>query len=167
MRFRKGEQEDIAQLRSLALNAWAQFKNDLTAENWDTLHQTLTSLDTYRKLIQNSEAIVCENDAQEIIGMVFLVPSGNPTDIYEDDWCHLRFVTVDPNYRGQQIGTLLTQKCIDLAKNNNEKTIALHTSEIMKSARKIYDKLGFKLHKEIDPQLGVCYWLYTLELAAK
>ncbi|MDX2173612.1 MAG: hypothetical protein SFY56_10845 [Bacteroidota bacterium] len=33
--------------------------------------------------------------------------------------------------------------CIAHAKQNNEKTIALHTSEFMDAARHIYEGLGF------------------------
>jgi len=42
--------------------------------------------------------------------------------------------------------------------------MALHTSEMMRSARHIYEKIGFNILKEIEPRLGVKYWLYTLEL---
>ena len=34
----------------------------------------------------------------------------------------------------------------------------------MGSARHIYEKMGFEILKEIEPRLGVKYWLYTLEL---
>lgn len=55
--------------------------------------------------------------------------------------------------------------CIEVAKKNNEQIMALHTSEIMESARHIYEKLGFKILKEIEPRLGVRYWLYTFDLS--
>ena len=51
--------------------------------------------------------------------------------------------------------------------DNNDQIMALHTTEIMKSARHIYDKLRFKILKEIEPRLGVKYWLYTLKLHKK
>lgn len=96
--------------------------------------------------------------------MAFLVPSGNPTEIYAKNWCHLRFVSVDPNCRGRKIGESLTRKCIEIALSNKENTMALHTSEMMKAARHIYEKIGFRVQKEIDQRFGVRYWLYTLDL---
>jgi len=92
------------------------------------------------------------------------VPNGNPTDIYLTEWCYIRFVSVDPDFRGKGIGKKLTNLCIEKAKENGEQTIALHTSELMDDARHIYESLGFEIVKEIAPRLGKRYWLYKLEL---
>jgi ribosomal protein S18 acetylase RimI-like enzyme len=73
-------------------------------------------------------------------------------------------VGVNPNYQGQGIAKVLTRMCIDYAKQNNEKTIALHTSEFMDAARHIYEDAGFKVLKEIPPLFGKKYWIYTLDL---
>jgi ribosomal protein S18 acetylase RimI-like enzyme len=35
----------------------------------------------------------------------------------------------------------------------------------MNDARHIYESIGFKKYKEIDPIYGMKYWLYKLELA--
>lgn len=97
--------------------------------------------------------------------MAFLISSGNPTDIYLKEWSYIRFISVDPDYSGLGIRRKLTSMCIDLAIQNGEKTIALHTSEIMDKARQLYESLGFKILKEIDPRLGKKYWLYKLDLS--
>ncbi|MCB0400846.1 MAG: GNAT family N-acetyltransferase [Flavobacteriales bacterium] len=164
MNYRTGSTNDLDQLRELGLKSWSQYKGDLTEKNWNKLFASLDNYDTYLELLEKSDCIVCENDTKEIIGMAFLVPSGNPNEIYDAAWCHLRFVSVDPKYRGNSIGKKLTEQCIDLAIKNDEKVMALHTSEIMKNARHIYEQIGFKVLKEINPRLGVKYWLYTLEL---
>lgn len=164
MNFRKATKNDLKQLKALGLISWSQFKNELTSLNWKILYKTLNDDETYNELLQNSECIICENEANKIIGMAFLIPKGNPTDIYDKKWCHLRFVSVNPEYRDNGIGEKLTQLCIEFALKNNEQIMALHTSEIMKSAIHIYEKIGFKVFKELEPRLGVKYWLYTLEL---
>ncbi len=164
MNFRKGNKNDLEQLKELGVKSWTQFKDELTNDNWNELHKSLNSYETYNELLEKSECIICENDTSEIIGMAFLIPNGNPTEIYDEKWCHLRFVSVSPESRGKNIGGVLTRMCIEIALKNNEQTMALHTSEIMKSARYIYEKFGFKKLKEIEPRLGVKYWLYTLEL---
>lgn len=164
MTYRIGNYKDIQQLRALGVKSWSQYQNELTNENWEKLYQGLNNLDTYKSLLDQSECLVCVNQEEEIIGMSFLVPKGNPTDIYDENWCYIRFVSVNPDYRGNGIGAELTKWCIQSALKNDEQTIALHTSEIMKSARKLYEKIGFKILKEIEPRLGVKYWLYTLEL---
>jgi ribosomal protein S18 acetylase RimI-like enzyme len=129
------------------------------------LFETISSHKSYSNLLETSECIVCENESKEVVGMAFLVPNGNPSEIYDEKWCHLRFVSVDPNYRGNGIGKKLTELCIESAIENKEQTMALHTSEIMGSARRIYEKMGFEILKEIEPRFGVRYWLYTFELS--
>ena len=164
MNFRKGNKNDLKQLKELGVKSWVEFKEELSHDSWNELNTLLNNLDTYSDLFQKSECILCENESKKIIGMAFLIPKGNPTEIYDAKWCHLRFVSVDPKYRGKGIGEKLTNLCIELALSNKEEVMALHTSEIMKIARHIYEKIGFKNFKEIEPRLGVKYWLYTLQL---
>ena len=54
--------------------------------------------------------------------------------------------------------------CIDNARENGEKIIGLHTSEVMDTARHMYESLGFTVYKEIDRIFGVRYWLYNMNL---
>ncbi|MBX3252664.1 MAG: GNAT family N-acetyltransferase [Chitinophagaceae bacterium] len=162
--YRQGTLSDLAELKKLAVKSWIQFKPYLTDENWNRLHNSLTDEKTYTELISKSYSIVCTTDRNEIIGMAFLVGNGNPTEIYDKDWCHIRLVTVDPDFSGQGVGKKLTATCIDVARRNNEKVISLHTSELMDKARHIYESLGFKILREIDQRLGKRYWLYTLDL---
>lgn len=161
--FRFGTSGDLAKIQSLAIHSWSQYKEELTPENWEILNGILDSPSTYEALLGLSECLICEKDNQ-LLGMAFLVPSGNPNEIYDKDWSHLRFVSVHPEARGTGIGEQLTRKCIKLAVSNGEKIIALHTSEIMGAAIRIYEKLGFRILRELPRSLGVRYWLYTLEI---
>lgn len=148
----------------LGLKSWSQYQKNLEPIEWKKLLAKLTDIQTFHKLVQIAECIVCENDDKEIIGMAFLVPKGHPTEIYEKSWAYIRFVSVHPNYAGKGIGRQLTVKCIEIALKNKETIIALHTSEMMKKALKLYKSVGFVLLKEIEPRLGKRYWLYTLNL---
>lgn len=162
--YRQGTKDDVQNLKTLAIKSWASFRKQLTEENWNSLEQTLTNEKTYEKLIEQSTCILCIAGQDNVVGMAFIVPNGNATDIYLKDWSYIRFVSVDPKFGGQGIGRKLTTMCIDIAKRNGEKTIALHTSEIMYKARHIYESLGFTILREIDQRLGKRYWLYTLEI---
>ena len=162
--FRQGTKHDLTELKNLAIKSWGQFQPRLTNDNWIKLYNSLTDDKTYTELLDKSNCVVCTFDKDKIIGMAFLVPNGNPTDIYDKEWSYIRFVSVDPDFGGQGIGRKLTTICIDTAKKNNEKSIALHTSELMDKARHIYESLGFTILKEIDQRLGKRYWLYKLDL---
>ncbi len=161
--FRSATIADLDQLVALNLKAWGQFEEILTADNWALFHKGLADRDNVVGLLQKAITFVCENETQ-IVGVAYLLPSGNPTDIYPPDWSYIRFLGVDPSCRGHRIGQQLTQLCMDQAKSNNEKVIALHTSEMMDAARHIYAKLGFSIVKEIPSRFGKKYWLYKLDL---
>ena len=164
IKFRRGKSDDLNDLKTLALKSWKRFQPMLTGENWQKLSDSLNDDATYTELIQNSTTFICTTEQDQIIGMAFLVSSGHPTEIYDKDWSYIRFVSVDPDFGGQGIGKQLTEMCIELARSNKEKHIALHTSELMNNARHIYESLGFEILREIEPRLGIKYWLYKLDL---
>lgn len=162
--YRQGTTDDLEGLKNLALKSWTPFQKQLTAEHWNSLSRIISSDKTYKELLQQSTSFLCISDEGNIIGMAFLVANGNPTDIYLKEWSYIRFLSVDPKFRGQGIGRKLTKMCVDKANQNGEKIIAIHTSEIMSNAIHIYESLGFKILRELDNRLGKRYWLYTMEL---
>jgi ribosomal protein S18 acetylase RimI-like enzyme len=164
MEYREGNFDDVAELQKLALISYGQFQNTLTEENWNKLRAHITNENLFPHLLKTSKGFVCEHD-KEIVGMAFLVPKGNPTEIFDKDWSYIRMVGVDPKFGGKGIGKMLTQMCIDFAKSSDEKVIALHTSEYMNAARHIYESLGFKKIRELEPRYGKRYWIYTLSFS--
>ena len=161
--YREGDTNDLDQLKKLGVISYSQFEGVLTEDHWNRLHSFLLSENLYSELLGISKCFVCENN-QGIIGMTFLIPQGNPTEIFQSDWSYIRMVGVNPNFKGNGIGKRLTQMCIDYAKGQNENVVALHTSEFMDAARHIYESLGFKQIKELESRYGKRYWLYKLEL---
>lgn len=164
MNIRHGKLQDLQAIKELSISEWSRFKSELTPDNWEKLYHTLSNEQTYADLIMQSHCFVCESNQKEIIGFGFLVPSGNPNDIYNEEQSYIRFITASAKYSGQKIGQSITEKCIEKAKETGEKFVALHTSEMMDAARHIYEKLGFKIIKELEPRLGKVYWLYQLDL---
>lgn len=161
--YREGGIQDMPALISLGMDAYGQFQTILKPEYWERLHAVLVNPGTYMGLLEISECLVCCK-GQEVIGMAFLVSSGNPTDIFPADWSYIRMVGVAGAYEGQGIGKQLTMLCIDRARKNGEEIIGLHTSEFMDSARHIYENLGFLRIGDIPPRFGKKYYLYRLEL---
>lgn len=164
MKYRLANESDIEALKTLGLKAWSGFENELAPENWARLKGNLQNNKTYEDLLAKGPGFLCVNDDNKIIGMSFLVPSGEASELFDESWCSIRFVSVDPDYTGKGIGKKLTENCIEAAKFNGEKIIALHTSEMMLAARHIYESLGFEILKEIEPRLGKRYWIYLLSL---
>ncbi len=160
--YRKGTLADINQLIQLTLHAYGQFNNILTNENVEAWKTNFGNESMYTKLLETGSCFVCEHE-KKIVGMAFLVPHGNPTTLFQDDWSYLRLVGVHADYEGKGIGRKLTQMCVDLAKESGEKIVALHTSEFQNAARHIYESMGFKKFREFE-SYGKRYWVFKMEL---
>jgi len=160
--YRRITLNDRNQVKRVGLVSYEQFA-ELLGEGWNKMQSNLSNDENWDNIIKNSTGFAC-CDGEKIIGMAFVIPSGNPWDIFKAEWSYIRMVGVDPTYEGKGIAKTLTKKCIDHAKQTGEKIIALHTSEFMDAARHIYENAGFKILQPIEPRFGKKYWLYTLEL---
>lgn len=162
--YRKGAIDDLAALKKLGINAYGQYAEVLSEEHWKTFSESLHDENELAWLIHKATVFVCETSNKKIVGMVYFIPSGNPTEVFPKDWSCIRRLGVDVSFRGMKISKQLTQLCIDYAKQTGEKTLALYTSEFMNEARKMYEAFGFEKVKQIDELYGKKYWLYKLEL---
>lgn len=75
-------------------------------------------------------------------------------------------LVVEPSNRGKGIGRSLTDVCIERAKRDKSKVIALHTSPIMEVALKMYLRMGFSLHCGAPAIHGVSYGVYIKNLGS-
>ena len=159
--YRRAALTDVPNIVGLTLCAYHDYKEVLKPVDWAKMQTNLANESMFVELLGKAAAFVCEIDTQ-LAGVIFLVPKGNPTTIFPADWSYIRLLGVDPAYRGLGIGRKLTQLCVQHAQATNEKGVALHTSEFMNAARKMYEALGFRQEKELTPMYGKRYWLYKL-----
>jgi DNA-binding MarR family transcriptional regulator/N-acetylglutamate synthase-like GNAT family acetyltransferase len=75
----------------------------------------------------------------ENVGCVMLVKDDVP------GVARIRLLIVDPKARGLGLGQRLTDKCVKFAREADYKKITLWTHSILKAARHVYEKAGFKL----------------------
>src|SRR5579875_3221813 len=106
-KYRIGTLEDKEKLKKLGLISYGQFRNILTEENWNKMNSFLSAENFYSDLLSKSKCFVCETN-DKIIGMAYLVPKGNPTDTFQEDWSYIRMVGVNKEYEGKGIGKKLT-----------------------------------------------------------
>jgi ribosomal protein S18 acetylase RimI-like enzyme len=163
MLYRMADPKDVSALHELGLASYGRLKNVMTPDNWKKMESVLNSDETFPVLVSSCFPFVCEENSR-LLGMAFLVPSGNPTKIYSADTSYIRMVGVHPDADGRGIAQTLTKLCIDKARETDEKTIMLHSAEIMYAARHIYEKLGFKKIRILDSHYGLEYWLYQLDI---
>ncbi|GEP93075.1 hypothetical protein SAMN05660909_05009 [Chitinophaga terrae (ex Kim and Jung 2007)] len=69
---------NITDIISLLSESYSQFRQVLTPENWATLEGNLKDRDRITALLTGTDTFVARIDGR-MTGVVFLVPSGNPT----------------------------------------------------------------------------------------
>ncbi len=161
--YRKADPGEWDKLRDLTLRAYGQHAQTLGQEGWLQMQKGLLQRETYTNLLSFATCFVCESEAA-LVGMVFLIPSGHPAFVFEKDWSYIRLLGVDPAHCGAGIGRRLTKMCVEEAQSKGERILALHTSEFQDAARHIYDSMGFRRMRELDPIYGKRYWLYLRRL---
>lgn len=161
--FESAHPHELDALMQLAHDAYKEYEGVIGPAHWQTMRSNLENKEQAAALISNAASIVCRSRG-ELAGVAYLVPSDNPTPIFSADWAYIRMLGVLPAFRGQGLGRILTEHCINIARNNGERTIALHTSEFQNAARHIYESMGFQIHSAIGPRFGKQYWVYTLSL---
>ncbi|HEX6930298.1 MAG TPA: GNAT family N-acetyltransferase [Gammaproteobacteria bacterium] len=80
----------------------------------------------------------------------------------------IRLLGVDSRFRGRGAGKALTEACIRLAREKGHRAVILHTTETMKVAWNMYEKLGFRRWKDLDfmqEQLPVAGFRLELDAA--
>lgn len=65
-----------------------------------------------------------------------------------------RLLAVSPSARGKGIGKLLTEACINRAREDGNRQIIIHTTMAMQTAWKMYERMGFKRSKDLDFMQG-------------
>ncbi len=122
----------------------------------------------YYKFLQNvgeftknpgTQLLIATTDENEIMGAVVYVgdmkyygSGGMATTV--KNAAGFRLLAVDPKFQGKGIGKILTEKCISLAQSNNREKLILHTTESMKLAWGMYEKLNFERFPELDFMQG-------------
>ena len=105
------------------------------------------------------EILVALNSGGHIAGAVvyfsdmqFYGSGGTATR--EKNAAGFRLLSVDPLFRGNGIGKLLTIECINRTKQKNIPQIIIHTTKAMQIAWTMYEKLGFIRSEDLDFMQG-------------
>ncbi|MDJ0635806.1 MAG: GNAT family N-acetyltransferase [Xenococcaceae cyanobacterium MO_188.B29] len=158
---RDAVQQDFKQIAQISVEAYRQYAEALTPENWSKMAANLANVANTANL---ASLIVAEENNHIFGSIAYYAPGKSSLKIFPVEWASIRLLAVSPAYRGKGIGQLLVQECIQRAKKDNAPAIGIHTSELMTIARKMYPKMGFQQDKELPSRFGLRYWRYVMNL---
>lgn len=113
---------------------------------------TKGTLSELRDIVNDKKIVmVIAKDGQRIIGMasLYLMQKVGKRNGHVED------VVVDNAYRGQGLGKKLMHALIAIARVKRVNQLHLTTRSSRKAANRLYQKLGFKLHKTNPYQMNL------------
>jgi predicted N-acetyltransferase YhbS len=157
LRFRDARPGDRDAIRDLTLSAYQEYAAAMEGHWEDYLRNILATLADTTPAAQ----IIAEQEGT-MLGAVLLFPAGTvltaPNGVQvAPTWPFVRLLAVALAARGQGVGTALMRECMRRARQSGAAGLALHTSDPMQVALRIYERIGFVRAAEIDfhPAPGV------------
>ena len=140
--IRDARADEWAAIANLTLAAYAEYATVMEPVAWSALAQAVR---TALASDEVAERIVAEHDG-ELVGSVLLYPPQvdtyhgalAPTSVPE-----VRLLAVAPAARGQGVGRALMRECIERARRAGATELGLHTSDSLRVAIHLYERLGF------------------------
>jgi GNAT superfamily N-acetyltransferase len=163
---RNAQPTEFAQIGKLMVQAYSQLNGFPTPAQQPNYYKMLANIGD---LTNNpaTELLVAVSADNKIAGgvvyfgnMQYYGSGGTATQ--EKNAAGFRLLAVDPTVRGQGIGKLLTNACIQKTKQNNIPNLVIHSTKAMQTAWAMYEALGFKRAPRLDfmqeqlPVFGFC-----------
>jgi ribosomal protein S18 acetylase RimI-like enzyme len=143
---RNALEEERPAIEEMVIAAYEQFTTELSPPIWNfykaNIERTMEAAGIDQILIATSE--------DRILGSVLLYENAED---YLPEWWSVRLLAVSPDARGQGIGRLLMEECVQRAREGGGKVLGLHTTDMMAVAQGMYERMGFKRVPELDFQL--------------
>lgn len=152
--IREARTNEFAEVGQLMVDVYSQLDGFPKKEEQPNYYNTLASVGDFT-LKPQVKLLVAISENNSIDGAVVYFGdmqyygSGGTATI-EKDAAGFRLLAVCHKARGNGIGKLLTNYCIDLAKRENQSQLIIHSTQAMQIAWSMYEKLGFKRYKSID-----------------
>jgi len=152
-------------IREVTLAAYEEYAAVMPSQLWAGYRQmVLATLDEKGQI----ERIVAELD-KTIVGSVLLYPpnghayAGMTNGIGVPE---VRLLAVAPARRGQGIGAALMEECKRRARLSEATVLGLHTTDMMGTAMRMYEHMGFVRVPELDfqPAKNILVKAYHLSL---
>jgi ribosomal protein S18 acetylase RimI-like enzyme len=151
MSIREATPGELPEIEYLVKDAYQEFQSFMPGDIWERWMRNVSEA-----LRAPGGIVLVAESGGQIAGAVTFFPDARQA--HQGQWpkgaAAIRLLAVRPDSRGQGIGELLTQACLDQARELKINTILLYTGTFMTAARQLYEKLGFKRAPEFEGDPG-------------
>jgi predicted N-acetyltransferase YhbS len=168
LKIRVAHSEDRDAARKITLSAFEQYAAVMPPPRWqgyrENILATLTEIAPAQHIVAEKEGVIIGSVLLYPPGTAFSTPDEGPLTCPE-----VRLLAVAPDARGQGIGTALMKECIRRARRLGAACLNLHTTDMMKVAMRMYERIGFVRAPDLDfhPDPSVTVKAYRLELGSR
>ena len=152
------DDSDVETARAVLAAAYQEYESFFPAANWVPYLKDILDLEGRAAA---SELLIAKLEGK-VVGCVSYFPPGSkaeyPSDSFSErwpeDWSAVRLLAVDPGARGGGVGRVLTEACIERARDQGAPAVGLHTTAPMAVARAMYERMGFERVPQYDFRPG-------------
>ena len=168
--IRDGRLDDRPAVEAVTIAAYEQYAAVLPPPLWAAYRQnivaTLAAAAPATLIVAEAAGAVMGSVLLQPAGSVMTEPgSGRETRLAEPE---LRLLAVGPAGRGRGVGRRLMDECIRRSRAAGAPALTLHTTDMMRVAMGLYERMGFTRAVELDftPAPGVVIKGYRLALTS-
>ena len=151
---REAVPDEFLEIGKLMVSVYSQLEGFPTKEEQPDYYKMLANIGSLTKNPKTKLLIAASSNGKIGGGVVYFSDmkyyGSGGTATKEKNAAGFRLLAVDPATRGKGIGKLLTEACIQRARDEKQKQIIIHTTKAMQVAWKMYEKMGFKRSKDLD-----------------
>ncbi|MEJ1223660.1 GNAT family N-acetyltransferase [Sediminicola sp. 1XM1-17] len=156
--IREARPSEFESIGNLLVKVYSQLKGFPSPEEQPEYYERLQYIGKFTELPQTKLFVAITLDgiiggAVVYFGNMLHYGSGG-TATKETNASGFRLLAVDPTYRGQGLGKLLTESCIHMAKSEKQHQLIIHSTKAMQTAWNMYEKMGFVRSHDLDFQQG-------------
>jgi len=156
--IRNAKLSEFKEIGKLMVNVYSDLEGFPKANEQPQYYNTLANIGDFTKK-PDSELLIAISSSGEILGAVLYFSdmhyygSGGTAPL-EKNASGFRLLAVSNSARGLGVGKALSMTCIENAEKKGHKQVIIHTTEFMKVAWGMYEKLGFKKSEDLDFKQG-------------
>ncbi|MEO6528074.1 MAG: GNAT family N-acetyltransferase [Gemmatimonadaceae bacterium] len=149
VRIRAARAEELPRIAELTKRAYGEYATTMEPSAWRALEAAMHSALAHDSGVTR---LVAELDGDVVGSAALYAPDIEAYDGLASrlPWPEVRLVAVDPAARGRGIAHLLVMECARRAQETGASDLGLHTSHSMRTAKQLYERLGFVRDPERD-----------------
>ena len=149
---------EFPEIGQLMVNVYSQLEGFPTKKEQPNYYKMLANIGSLTKNPKTKLLIAISSSGKIGGGVVYFgdmkyYGSGG-TATQEKHASGFRLLAVDPATRGRGIGKLLSKTCIQMAKDEKQNQMIIHSTKAMQIAWRMYENMGFKRSKDLDFMQG-------------